>query len=92
VSNHEKISEILDRSDLDEAQKLALTRQASPEGFSEATFMATVKGARIQPGGDMDVTLSVPQADKYRAFPVTDAVGIMVVVRVSRKKRGEKSL
>lgn len=55
--------------------------------FDTATFMCSVKGARITPGGDLDITLAVPPSQKYSAMPLTDAVGIQVLIRAERKRR-----
>ncbi len=55
--------------------------------FEDATFLCSVKGARITPGGDLDITLAVPPSQKYSAMPLTDAVGIQVLVRAQRKRR-----
>lgn len=70
------------RARLIEAQSL----NAIPR-FEDATFLCSVKGARITPGGDLDITLAVPPSQKYSAMPLTDAVGIQVLIRAQRKRR-----
>lgn len=37
--------------------------------------------------GDLILTLGVPPEQKYEAFPFTDHQGVMVTVRVFRKRR-----
>ena len=37
--------------------------------------------------GDLILTLGVPQDEKYKAFPITDLQGLMVTVKVLKKKR-----
>jgi hypothetical protein len=64
-----------------------LAAQVLP-AFSEAHFLASVKSTRISTGGDMEITLSIPHSEKYRAITLTDAIGIMVVIHAERKRRG----
>jgi hypothetical protein len=63
-----------------------LAQQAVPR-FEEADFLAAVKGARIATGGELEITLTVPLSEKYRAITLTDAVGIMVRFHAERKRR-----
>jgi hypothetical protein len=60
--------------------------QALPE-FNGASFMCSIKGGRITMGGDMEITLVIPPNEKYRALPLTDAVGMTVQINAQRKRR-----
>lgn len=69
------------------SQILANAALSALPSFEGASFMASVKGARITIGGDMEITLSVSPAEKYRAIALTDAVGIQVLIKAERKRR-----
>lgn len=65
-----------------------LSRQASHEGdFEPVDFEAFVKKAVIIPGGEVEITLSVPKELKYAALPLTDAAGFMVTIHAERTVR-----
>lgn len=55
--------------------------------FDSCQFLASLRSARIAPTGDLDITLTVPVSEKYRAIPLTDAIGIEVVISAQRKRR-----
>lgn len=62
-----------------------LSRQATQGGeFEPVTFEAFVKKAVIVPGGEVEITLSVPKELKYAAIPLTDAAGFMVTIHAER--------
>lgn len=61
------------------------TIHAIPE-FTEATFLASLRSARMNAHGDLDITLTVPISEKYRAMSLTDAIGIEIIVRAQRKR------
>lgn len=56
--------------------------------FESTTFVASLKGARVTVGGDLELTVTVPITEKYRALLLTDAPGVMLVFNVRRKPRG----
>lgn len=78
------------RVDTDDRARLLESRSGGVHEFSDCEFMASVKMARITPGGEMEVTLSVPLSEKYRAITLTDAGSIMLLVQVSRAKGGRR--
>lgn len=55
---------------------------ASPTGPRIARFQSYVKTSKINTGGEVEITLAVPLEDKYRALPVTDIRGLIMVVDV----------
>lgn len=52
-----------------------------------AEFRASVKGSRVLANGHMLVTLQVPMEDKYLAMPMTDILGILLVISAYRPVR-----
>lgn len=68
-----------------------LTRQQVPGNvtFEPVHFDAFVKAARIVPGGELEVVLSVEPGQKYRALPITDAADFMVRITAERIVRDE---
>lgn len=46
-----------------------------------------MKKAVIVPGGEVEITLSVPKELKYAAIPLTDAAGFMVTIHAERTIR-----
>lgn len=65
-----------------------LSRQATQGGdFEPVTFEAFVKKAVIVPGGEVEITLSVPKELKYAAIPLTDAAGFMVTIHAERTEK-----
>lgn len=47
-----------------------------------------MKKAVIVPGGEVEITLSVPKELKYAAIPLTDAAGFMVTIHAERTVGG----
>jgi len=54
--------------------------------FEGAEFEATIDGGRITKAGELQLNLLVPASEKYRAIALTDAVGLNVIIRASRKR------
>lgn len=59
------------------------------ERFEQTSFLASLKSSRINIGGDLEITISVPLSEKYQALRMTDAPGVMLVFTVQRKRRGD---
>lgn len=66
-----------------------LSRQQVPGAvdFEPVQFDAFVKSARIVPGGELEVVLSVEPGQKYAALPITDAADFMVHITAERVVR-----
>lgn len=60
---------------------------ATPE-FTGCQFIGTVKSCRVSQTGDLDITISVPPAEKYRAITLSDAMGLDVVFGAVPKRGG----
>lgn len=59
-------------------------KQSAPVFEGEVTFGGYVQRAVIKPGGDLEVTIAVPPKDKYQAFSLSDAAGLMLQFTVRR--------
>lgn len=59
------------------------THQAIPH-FSHAHFQAYVIRTVSKPGGDLEITIGVPPVDKWEAFKLSDAAGLMLHFDVGR--------
>lgn len=68
-----------------------LSRQQVPGSvdFEPVVFHAFVKAARIVPGGEVEIVLSVEPSQKYAALPITDAADFMVKITAERVVRDE---
>lgn len=68
-----------------------LARQQAPGSvdFEPVVFHAFVKAARIVPGGEVEIVLSVEPSQKYAALPITDAADFMVKITAERVVRDE---
>lgn len=66
-----------------------LHRQQEPGNadFEPVVFHAFVKAARIVPGGEVEIVLSVEPSQKYAALPITDAADFMVKITAERVVR-----
>lgn len=66
-----------------------LHRQQEPGSaeFEPVVFHAFVKAARIVPGGEVEIVLSVEPSQKYAALPITDAADFMVKITAERVVR-----
>lgn len=62
---------------------------AQSEPFQSTSFLASLKAARVNIGGDLEITINVPLSEKYQALRMTDAPGVMLLFTVQRKKRGD---
>lgn len=58
-------------------------RQTSP-AFVTAAFKAYLQRAQLKAGGDLEITFGVPAAEKWEAFKVSDAAGVVLHIEVSR--------
>ncbi len=56
--------------------------------FDQTMFKCSVKGAKIDIGGCLEITLTVPPDQKYAAISLTDAAGLMIEVAARRLRRG----
>lgn len=52
-----------------------------------ATFQAAFKGMTVARNGDLVVTFIIPQGDKYKAMPITDFPGMLLVLSAKRFRR-----
>ncbi len=60
--------------------------------FESASFSCSVKGLKIDTGGNLEITLVVPPAHKYSAISLSDAAGLMIEVAARRLRRGGQIL
>jgi hypothetical protein len=47
-------------------------------------------GARVKPGGDLEITLGVQPGEKWEAFKLSDTAGLMLSVDVYRQVQEEE--
>lgn len=59
--------------------------------FEHAEFIAFVKGAKFDAGGDLEITLHVSLAQKANALPITHAPGTMLLFEAYPKPRMERT-
>lgn len=73
----------------DQLQARLSRQQTSGVDFEPVQFDAFVKSARIVPGGELEVVLSVEPGQKYAALPITDAADFMVHITAEKVVRDE---